>query len=97
MDMIIFGMPAFQSQYMIHKNKSNQLGIAPMNASKRLTNSEKTKDVASLGSLTQNRVGGLPWWSAVIVISVVFGVSFALFYVYFMDFIEGKFPDNQWI
>jgi len=42
-------------------------------------------------------MGGLPWWAAVIVISVVFAGAFVGFYLYFMSYIEGAFPDSDWI
>ena len=45
MDMMIFGMPAFEQYYMIHDNERNQLGIAPMKNNKKLTTGELRREV----------------------------------------------------
>ena len=92
-DVMVFGTPAFQQYYMIHDNNKNQLGIAPMNNSKKTSKTE----VNPVGQISAGAVGGPPWWAAMIVILAIFGGAFFAFYQYFMEYIETMYPDSEWI
>ena len=79
---------------MIHDNEKSRLGIAPYGGKKTKLNDS---DSSVQGMISQGKVGGPPWWATFIVITVVLGASMYFFIAHFITYLEGWFPDSQWI